>query len=254
MWLNKGALHVCLSNKGHVSTMMDGALSRNACGCLCQLQVHKLLQCGGHVVCPKGLNGGLEPVLLSVLQPPVWDMNTLSRPVCKSLLLQVDLPWAMPSDKMPLVPGPHKASTPPSSPHSATECPSEMANCTSMATELQELLSQTVLDTSAPASWDSTLRRPTSVAQGAPSNIRAEDPLRLDRPVLAMLKLMATSQQVSPQAVMPNDAVPISLSPSPTLVSETPRQPLSLPPCNLRLILGQTGAPSPTKYSDCKGR
>ena len=44
VWLNKGALHVPLSIKGHVSAMINGTLSRSACRHLCQLQVQKLLQ------------------------------------------------------------------------------------------------------------------------------------------------------------------------------------------------------------------
>ena len=37
--------------------MTNGIPSMNACGCLDQLQVWKLLQCGGQLVCPEGLNG-----------------------------------------------------------------------------------------------------------------------------------------------------------------------------------------------------
>ena len=62
MQLNEGTLHVPLSSKGHISAMTDGALSRSACGHLCQLQVQRLLQCESHVVCPEGFNGGLEPM------------------------------------------------------------------------------------------------------------------------------------------------------------------------------------------------
>ena len=153
MSLNEGALHVPLSSEGHISAMIDGVLSRSACRHLCQLHMWKLLQCGNNMVCPEDLNGWLEPVQLSIPQLPVWDMKTLGRPVCKSLLLQVNLSWAMPGDKRPLIPGPCKASTPPSTPHLAVDCPSKVANCTSMATKLQELLSQTVLDTSGPALW-----------------------------------------------------------------------------------------------------
>ena len=105
VWLNKGTLHVPLSSEGHISAMINGALSRSTCGHLCQLQVQWLLQCRSHVVCPEGLNGGLEPVKLSVPQTHVWDMNTLGRPIHESLQLQVDLLWAMPSDKMPFFPG-----------------------------------------------------------------------------------------------------------------------------------------------------
>ena len=145
--------------RAHISAMIDGVPSRRTHGHLHQLEVHKLLQCGNHVVCPEGLNGGLEPVLPLLPKLPIWDMNTLGRPVHKPLLLQVDLFHAMLGNKMPTIPGPCRASTPPSSPHLVMECPSEMANHTSMATKLQELLSQMVLHTSNLASGDSTLRR-----------------------------------------------------------------------------------------------
>ena len=39
MQLNEGALHIPLSSKGHISAMINRALSRSTCGCLCQLQV-----------------------------------------------------------------------------------------------------------------------------------------------------------------------------------------------------------------------
>ena len=145
-------------------------------------------------MCLEGLNGGLEPVQLSIPQLPVWDMITLGKPVCKSLQLQVDLPWAMLSDKMPFFPGPSKASTPPPSPCLAAECPSEVANCTSMAAKLQELLPWTVLHTSGPAAGDNTLRRPISVAWVTPLTVREEDPHMLERADLAMPKPVATSQ------------------------------------------------------------
>ena len=99
--LNEGTLCVPLSNEGHISTMIDGVPSWSACGHLHQLEVHKLLQCKDQVVCPKGLNGGLEPVLISLPELPVWDMNTLSEPVHETSLLQVDLFHAMLGDKCP---------------------------------------------------------------------------------------------------------------------------------------------------------
>ena len=44
--LNEGMLHMPLSIEGHISVMINGAPSMNACGCLSQLEVGKLLQCG----------------------------------------------------------------------------------------------------------------------------------------------------------------------------------------------------------------
>ena len=183
MQLNEGTLYVPLSNEGHIKTMIDGVPSSKTCGYLCQLEVCKLLQCGDQVVCPEHLNRGLEPLLLPFPKPPVRDMDTLSRPVHKPSPLQMDLPSVRLRDQTPITPAPCGASTPPPSLHSTMECPSETATHPSMATELQELLSQVVLDTSSPASGDSTPRRPVSLAKDAPLTIRMEDPFRPDRPV-----------------------------------------------------------------------
>ena len=75
VWFNEEVQHVPLSKEGHLSTMIDGVPSRNACRHLCQLQVCQLLQCGDQVVYPKGLNGGLEPVLTS--------LNSITSPRCE---------------------------------------------------------------------------------------------------------------------------------------------------------------------------
>ena len=205
-------------------------------------------------MCPEGLSGGLEPVQLSIPQLPVWDMNTLSRPVCESLQLQVDLPWAMLSDKLPFFPCPCKVSTPPSSIPLVADSPNEAANHTSMAAELQGLLSQMVLDTSGPALGDSTMRRPISAAWVTPSTIREEDPLRPDRPDSALPKPVATSLQVLPQAARPEEAVPISHLPSSTLTLEI-HMATSVPAATQPgAHPGQIQAPSPMRYFNCKRR
>ena len=198
--LNEGTLYVPLSSEGHISTMINAGATR----------VSRRLKQGTRA------SAALHPTT-------AWNINTLSRPVHKSSQLQMDFPQAMPSDKIPFIPGPCKTSTLPSSPCLPVECPSKGSNCTSMATELQELLSWMVLDTYSPASGDSTPRRPISAAQVAPSTIRVEDLLRPDRPVSATPELVATSQQASLQAARPDEAVPISHSPSPTLALETPK-------------------------------
>ena len=135
MHLNEGTLDVPLSNKGHISDMIDGVPSRSTCGNFHPLEGHKLLQWGEHVVCTKGLNGGLEPVLLSLPELPICNMNILIGPVHEPLLLQVDLSHVRLGEQAPLASGLCKASTPPSSSHFATESPSATANCNSMATK-----------------------------------------------------------------------------------------------------------------------
>ena len=48
----------------------------STCGCLSQLEVCKLLQCGDHVVCPGGLNGGLEPMWLTFPESALCPWQT----------------------------------------------------------------------------------------------------------------------------------------------------------------------------------
>ena len=57
--LNDSMLYTSLSSEGHVSVMIDGTPSMSACGCLSQLEVCRLLQCGDQLVYPEGINGGL---------------------------------------------------------------------------------------------------------------------------------------------------------------------------------------------------
>ena len=57
-WMNDTVAHMPLSSEGHIGVMTDGIPSMNACSCLDQLQVQKLLQCEGWVVFPEGKNGG----------------------------------------------------------------------------------------------------------------------------------------------------------------------------------------------------
>ena len=176
MWLNKDTLHIPLSGEGHISAMIDGIPSRSTCGCLSQLQVCKLLQCGDQVVYPKGLNGGLEPEWFSLPEPPVLDMDTLGRPAHKPSSLKVDLSNIKLRDQAPVTSAPHTASISPSSPHSTMEHPSCTTTSTSMAAELQKLLSWAVLDTSSSAPGHTTLRRLTSVTLGAPPSIGVKGP------------------------------------------------------------------------------
>ena len=164
-WLNEGALHTTLSSEGHKSVMIDGASSTNTCGCLNQLEVHKLLQCGDQVVCPKGLNGELEPMQSTFSEPPVWNMDALSKHAHEPRFLWINLSSMKQRDEAPVTLVPPTSSVPPSSTHPATNYPCEAA--TSMTTELQGLLSWATLDTSELAPEHTTPRRSLSVTPGS---------------------------------------------------------------------------------------
>ena len=76
--INEDAQHLPLSDVGHISVVVDGTPSRSACGHLSQLEVHQLLHSGGVVIYPGGLNGGLEPVWVTLLKLPLWEMGSTS--------------------------------------------------------------------------------------------------------------------------------------------------------------------------------
>ena len=166
-WLNEGMLHTPLSSDGHISAVIDGVPSMNACGHLSQIEVHKLLQCRDQVVCPKGLNGELEPMQFTFSELPVWNADVLGEPAHKPLLLQVNLSSMKLRDEMPIAPVPPVSSTPPSSMHPAVKHPCKTA--TSMTAELQELLSWITLDASDLAPGHTTPRRSLSVSLGSQS-------------------------------------------------------------------------------------
>ena len=80
IWLNDDLSHAPLLNEGHISTMTDGAPSMDAHSWLHQLQLCKLLQNEGSVVCPEGLNRELEALQFTFPQLPLWDAATPSEP------------------------------------------------------------------------------------------------------------------------------------------------------------------------------
>ena len=174
VWLNKDVQHVPLPKEGHLSAMINSIPCRNVSGCLCQLEVCQLLQCGDQVVYPKGLNGGLEPVLTSLSGALVQGMNMLGEPACKPSFLSVDLSRFTLEDHSPEVSAPCRTSTPTPLSHLTMECLPKADSHTSMTAKVWEL-SHAMLDTSSQALGDSS-RRPTSPVLGVSSPTRAKTP------------------------------------------------------------------------------
>ena len=79
-WMNDAVAHVPLSSEGHIGIMTEGLPSMNACGHLNQLQVQRLLQCRGWVVCPEGLNGSFEALLFDFKELSLWNVANMGEP------------------------------------------------------------------------------------------------------------------------------------------------------------------------------
>ena len=176
--------------------MIYGMPSRNACGHLCQLEVHQLLQSENQVVYPKGLNGVLELVLTSLPESLTHSMSMLNDPAFPL----VDLSSVMSGDQVHKTSAPHRTSTPPSPTHLTMEHPPKADSHIGMTAEVQDLLSHAMLDTSSQALGSSTPKRPTSLALGTPTSSRAEN---TSKPV-------ATSSQASLQVAISDDTEPIN--------------------------------------------
>ena len=75
--MNDAILHALLSSEGHLSILTEDKSQRNPCSFLHQLQAWRLLQCGKQVVCPGGLNVGLDALVFDFKELLLWDMATV---------------------------------------------------------------------------------------------------------------------------------------------------------------------------------
>ena len=76
--VNEDTQHLPLSNARHISVLVDRAPSRSTFGCLSQLEFCQLLHLGGVVIYMEGLNGGLEPVWVTLPKLPVLEVESTS--------------------------------------------------------------------------------------------------------------------------------------------------------------------------------
>ena len=84
-------LHVPLFDNRHISTMMDGVHSVNACGWLSQLQLWKLLQHGDSIVFWEGRNGEPKALQFSFWDLPLWNATSANGPTWDLPMIEVVL-------------------------------------------------------------------------------------------------------------------------------------------------------------------
>ena len=89
--MNDIMAHMPLSGKRHIGIMTSDLPSWNACSHLHQLCVWWLLQCRGQVVCPDGLNGGLEPLMFNFKEIPLWNVASTGESSQDPSMMDVDL-------------------------------------------------------------------------------------------------------------------------------------------------------------------
>ena len=89
--MNDAVAHMLLSSIGHIGVMTGDLPSQSTCGHLHQIHMWQLLQCGGQVVCPDGLNGGLEPLVFNFKELPLWNVADMARSSKDPSMMDVDL-------------------------------------------------------------------------------------------------------------------------------------------------------------------
>ena len=94
--LNEATFYAPLSDIGHISTMIDGALSSEPHGCLHQLQVWQLLQHKEPVVYPEGLHSKIEASQYTFPDLPLWDVVAQWEPTQSPQQIEVDLSKVQP--------------------------------------------------------------------------------------------------------------------------------------------------------------
>ena len=152
VWLNGDACHMTLPREGHLGIMVEGSTSSSTCRRISQLEVCQLLSLGSQIVYPVGLNGCEVPVIALLPELLAKGTNLLRG---ETIYLQVDILQSTvkgPELKAPPLDGqltPILTASPIRAP------PPKVEGQVSMTTEVRELLSWAVLDSSGYASGSS---------------------------------------------------------------------------------------------------
>ena len=170
--LNGDAHHVPLPREGHLSIMVEGSTSSTTCGRISQLEVCQLLSSGYQVIYPLGLNGC---EVLIIPSPPELLAKGTNLLRGKAIYLQVNIPQSTmegPELKAPPLGG---CSTPILTASPIRAPLPKVDGQVSMTTEVRELLSWLVLDTSGHASGSSTPKRLEPMVLVTPLPTKLED-------------------------------------------------------------------------------
>ena len=156
-------------------------------GCLDQLQVQRLLQCRGWVVCPEGLNGSLKALLFDFKELPLWNAANADEPTQDPPMIDVDLSGAEPE-------------VPPST---RVEDPLSL----NLRGALEQLQWASPAAPHSPSQYITSRTQLPSAALGAPSPAReTENSLRSVGTEPVIPTLVVTLPQTSPQATPPGSS------------------------------------------------
>ena len=152
--LYKGTCHVPLPKDRHLGILPQRGAEETPCGQISQLEVCQLLATGPQVIYPVGLNGHDEPVITTL---PELLASSVSLTTGKFIYLGIDIPLPPVEEPDQMIPPLGEVSTILlASPHK-----SPLKSEGSMNTEVSNLLSRAMLETSSCETEHSSPRRPT---------------------------------------------------------------------------------------------
>ena len=154
--LNSDACHAPLPKEGHLSILMEGGTSSAACGWISQLDMCQLLSSGSQVIYLVGLSGCEIPVIMSLPESLAKGTTMFGG---KPIYLSMDILQSATKGQEPKAPSPGGHSIPILTASPIRAPPPKAEGQVSIMTEVRELLSQAVLDTSGQASGGSTPKR-----------------------------------------------------------------------------------------------
>ena len=152
--LYKGSCHAPLPKAKHLDILPQGKVEETSCGQISQLDFQQLLSASPQVVYPTGLNGQDEPIITTL--PELLSIG-ISIIASEHLYLEIDIPPLEESDtKAPPIGEASIIQT-------ANPCKSPPKLEGSMATEVNDLLDQAIMEASSFESKQSSLGKITTV-------------------------------------------------------------------------------------------
>ena len=183
VWLNVDACHAPLPKEGYLSILVEGGTSSAACRWISQPDICQLLSLDFQVIYLVGLNRCEVPVIMSLPESLAKGMTMLED---EPIYLSVDIPQSTAKGQESKAPSPGGHSIPILTASPIRAPPPKAEGQVSMTTEVRELLSWVVLDTSGQALGGSTPKRLEPMVLVTPLPPKPED----------FPKLVETSSQV----------------------------------------------------------
>ena len=165
MQLYEGLDHALLPKGKHLGILSQGEVEETLRGWISQLNIHQLLSTGPQVIYPSSLNGHDKPIITTLPEPLSSSKSIITN---EHFYLEIDISFKRELDTKALLIGEASIILKTTPPKSSPE-----PKC-SMATEVDNLLTQAMADTSSCESKQSSPEKTTTVAATTSPPCRSE--------------------------------------------------------------------------------